>query len=425
MQTIAVPKRLDLASTLTFVRRINELVPDDAYCFDFADLSWIYPFGMLFAAQAIKNLKSRNPGCEIRCERAIWEEAPSYAAHMGFFNAFGFSFGNKPGFKAGTNTYIPITYVPAKQLSSRDAIEEISLELARQLTMEDSGILVDALTYSFREMIRNVIEHSQSTTLAYCAQYWPAKGSVELAILDTGIGLRNSLSQNPNLPMKSDQDAIKYALMPGVSGKIYEGVKPSNDVWQNSGYGLYMNYRLCNEGGNFFICSGDRGLYRTSGNDNLYYETTFQGTALRLRLDTKNLSNISLMLKRFGDEGEIVARGIGLGAIPKASTMSRMLKDNFKIDYQIEIGDTVRHRQFGEGTVTEKKAEPQGEMLWVAFNGGRKKKVLSKDVMLINEDTFTYVRDTIEMYETVEDLTVISITDEYPDDASEDSFFDF
>ena len=71
--------------------------------------------------------------------------------------------------------------------------------------------------------------------------------TVEIAIIDRGVGLRPTLSRNPHLTIASDHDAIMYALSPGISGKFYEGVRiDRNNPYQNSGFGLYMNCRLCN-----------------------------------------------------------------------------------------------------------------------------------------------------------------------------------
>jgi len=385
----------------------------------------MYPFGMLFIAQSVKSLRKKYPSCEIVCDNIDLDGAASYAAHMAFFTSCGFPIGNNPSFRPGSTTYIPITYAYASQLRSRDEIEDISLGLAKQLTMSNDGKLVDALSYSFREIIRNVIEHSESKTFAYCAQYWPTKDLVEVAILDTGIGLRKSLSDNPHLQLKSDKDAIKLALMPGISGKNYEGVKQQpDDHWQNSGYGLYMNYRLCNEGGSFFICSGQSGMSRTTDNKSDYHDTNFSGTALRLRMNTRNLLSVSSMLDQFRHEGQSHARKFGKGAVLNASTMSVMLKDNFKLlAEQIKVGDTIRHQKFGNGVVTEKQITLQGEMLWITFDGGRRKKVLSVDVFIISEDH----QLTSEEIESSDFMDSLSENSSLPPDENHDanSFDDF
>lgn len=399
MARISAPSRLNLENALEFARKISKLSYRKEFEFDFQRLSWVEPFGMLFVAQAMKNLQSQYHDSKF-IAYINHDNATSYAAYMSFFTACGLDYGNNPGFRSSGSTYIPITYVQAGQLNSRDNIQDIAHELAEQLSQRTSGKLVDIFSYSFREMIRNVIEHSESKNLGYCAQYWPRKDRVELAILDTGIGLRKSLSQNPHLNLTDDSDAIKYALMPGISGKTYQGVKlRPDDVWQNSGYGLYMNYRFCNEGGDFFICSGEKGLYRRVENHtNLYMDTNFSGTALRLCIDTSSLSDINAMLQRFKNDGEAFAKRNGNGAILTASTMSQMLRDNFKsIKVPIDVGNTVKHQQYGEGIVEEKLiVPPYGEMLWVLFKGGRRKKVETKNVVLIEQDTVTYLDDGYE-----------------------------
>jgi hypothetical protein len=427
LQSILVPRNLDLRSALHFGNKIEELLPQDEICFDFGELQWVYPFGMLFLAQAVKNLRNRFPDCLIHCENLNDSRATSYAAHVSFFTSCGFSIGNDPGFRSSSSTYIPITYARSSQLRTTNAIEDISRELAEQLAQQSSGSIVDVLEYSFREMIRNVIEHSESPILGYCAQYWPKNGQVEVAILDSGIGLRQSLSENPHLPLESDRDAVKYALMPGISGKTYTGVRiRPTDVWQNSGYGLYMNYRLCNQGGSFFICSGTRGLYRSAESENTYYETNYKGTALRLKLNVDALGDVKRLLKQFSDEGEYHAKRLGLGAMPTASTMSKMLRDNFRsVDVKVEVGDTVRHRQFGEGNVTEKLVTPQGEMLWISFNGGRRKKILTKDVIVIARDGETFSNEEFEIHDMVEIIDFDDFDGETKSpEVDEDSFFD-
>lgn len=419
MVHIYAPPRLNLENAVQFAKQISELPYHPEFQFDFRRLLWIEPFGMLFTAQAMKHLHQRYPDSRLLAY-INRENATSYAAYMSFFTACGLDYGNNPGFRSSGSTYIPITYMQANQLTSKAAIEDIAEEFARQLAHQPSGKLVDIFSYSFREIIRNVIEHSDSMTLGYCAQYWPSKDRVELAILDTGIGLRQSLSQNPNLTLADDSDAIKYALMPGISGKTYEGVKlRPNDIWQNSGYGLYMNYRFCNEGGDFFICSGSKGLYRNVNNDqNHYFNVQYAGTALRLCINTAQVQNVSKMLERFKNEGETAARSFGLGAVLTASTMSQMLKDNFKsIKVQIQVGDTVKHRQYGEGEVTEKVIVPPfGEMLWVTFKGGRRKRVETKDVILLDRGEVVYEDDLENSVSDEDDLP--------PNFSFEDSEFD-
>lgn len=78
--------------------------------------------------------------------------------------------------------------------------------MAAMLCGSDSGAVFDTLTYSVRELMRNVVEHSEAKQFGICAQYWPTKGRVEVAILDRGIGLRESLKNNPHLDVTDDKE---------------------------------------------------------------------------------------------------------------------------------------------------------------------------------------------------------------------------
>ena len=101
---------------------------------------------------------------------------------------------------------------------------------------------------------------------------------MEVAILDVGLGVRHGLRNNPDLNITSDRDALHLALLPGISGKMYRGVKRrSNDAWQNSGFGLYMTSRICRAGGSFFIASSGAGMLLDSGGKH-DRETSYQAT---------------------------------------------------------------------------------------------------------------------------------------------------
>lgn len=98
-----------------------------------------------------------------------------------------------------------------------------------------------------RELIRNVLEHSQSENFWYTGQYQPTKGIVEVAILDEGIGMKKSSMKNRKLSIKDDEDAIRLAIQAGISKS---GVgRVGRDEYDNSGFGLYMITNFCRKGG--------------------------------------------------------------------------------------------------------------------------------------------------------------------------------
>lgn len=263
----------------------------------------------------------------------------SYPAHMGFFQAFGLNHGNAPGEAPGSSTYIPLTLLDVADIEQEavrrflnpgDVIEEKAAQIAQLLIRQAEGNLIDTLTFSIREIMRNVVEHSGSGVIEYCGQYWPTQNMVEVAILDVGEGVRYGLRNNPDLNITCDRDALHLALLPGVSGKMYRGVKRrSNDAWQNSGFGLYMTSRICRAGGSFFIASNNAGILLDNAGKH-DRQTSYQGTALRLRFNTSALTNYDEMLARFRRDGYAAAQHFAGDQAIAPSLASTMLARDFQ-----------------------------------------------------------------------------------------------
>jgi anti-sigma regulatory factor (Ser/Thr protein kinase) len=333
--TFAVPKDHVLEKILEFGSDLADFTGEaEEYVFDFQGKGLETPFGMLYLAFVIRNFMEKHPGAAFV---PIQYEERDYAAHMGYFHACGFDLGNLPGQAHGSDTYLPITIMPVSKLKEQarqefrevgEVIEDHSKKLSVILLQQADDGLVEILTYTFRELIRNIIEHSQSETLAYCAQFRRKAKQAEIAILDTGIGIRAALSNNPNLQIRTDREALNLALMPGISGKFFKGIRKSPyDVWQNSGYGLFAVSRLCGHGGKFTICSGDTTL-ALKPNQKDYHRSAFQGTALRISLSNADTKNTGAALARIMKEGKALEKEFGATGA-EAATASKMLSSEF------------------------------------------------------------------------------------------------
>lgn len=336
--TIIVPTSLNLTNAINFCNQLWRQEEAEKFIFNFSYLGLVEPFTIAYVSSEIKRFVVSRSSNGIKFQ-AINYKNKTYAAHMGFFKAFGLQFGNAPGEANGSKHYIPLTILNAEELKQEaidsseyvgQIIEERSNDLAKILTQEDDSDLVETLTFSFREIMRNVIEHSNSEVLEFCAQYWPTKHKVEIVVLDSGIGIKESLSQNPYLTINDDRDAIQLSLMPSISGKMYKGVKKDKkNVWQNSGFGLYMTNRICRDGGSFFVCSNGAGLLLTKGKKQ-DFSTTFRGTAIRMIIDTRNVSDLNKRLEKYRDVGHRIAQKISeAGSYIEASAASMMLSKDF------------------------------------------------------------------------------------------------
>lgn len=336
--TIHFPNSPSLDAVLDFCDKVFLTPQEYKVVIDFTLMGRIEPFSMLYVAKILRDYSTiNNNGC-IWCKNYKDKE---YAAHMGFFKAFWLDFGKKPGEAFGSNTYLPVTSwnlsdIKEEALDSwepeQQIIEKRSEELALKLTQQEDGNLVETITYSLREILRNILEHSDSYDLWYCAQYWPLYQKAEIAILDSGKGIKEALSGNPHLKITSHSDAIQQALLPGISGKAFKGKKINrNDPWHNSGFGLYMTSRLCRNGGEFFICSGDHGiLLNERGKKHYQLKHYFKGTAVKMVLSTDRLGSLSEMLETYREDGFKIAKQIRSIGCVSASSASLMLSKDFK-----------------------------------------------------------------------------------------------
>lgn len=351
--TIRVPESLTAFTAYPFCKALQEQRPTEELIFDFSRTTHVEPFGMLVVASEIERCVASHPEAKFTCKNY---QNMRYAAHMGFFKSFGLDFGRSPGEAFGSRNYIPLTYFQSSELKRAaasqgldvgDEIEVQSQRLSTTLAGVDTGEVFETLSYSIREIIRNVVEHAQVERFGFCAQYWPTKGRAEVAILDRGIGLRQSIQANPHIDASTDKSAINYALMPAVSGKAFKGSRnlEKRGHWTNSGFGLYLTNRICRNGGNFFIASGDTGMLLTSGkNGKRYLKTSLCGTAVRMTIQTKNLDALRDALAKYRADGFDIQRKYKEIVSIDPSAASLMLSQDFDLTLWDKLLANLRGR---------------------------------------------------------------------------------
>lgn len=338
--TIRVPEHLTAFTVYPFCEQLQKQRPTEELVFDFSRTKTVEPFGMLVAASEIERCVASHPEAKFTCKNF---QHMTYAAHMGFFKSFGLDFGRNPGEAVGSRNYLPLTYFRSTDLQRSaiyaghdvgDEVEAHSKRLTQTLVGESEGEMFETLSYSIREIMRNVVEHATVDQFGVCAQYWPTKGRAEVAIVDRGIGLRESIKANPHIDASTDKQAINYALMPAVSGKAFKGARrlEKRGPWTNSGFGLYMTNRICRNGGTFFIASGDTGMLLTSGKGGKrYIPTCLNGTAVRLSIRTENLGTLKDALARYRADGLQIQKKYEEIVSIDPSSASLMLSDDFDL----------------------------------------------------------------------------------------------
>lgn len=331
-QMILVPD-LNYSSALDFTFDINGYVLKEGEVFDFSNVHNCDPFPMLISSAAIRQLRRKSDVKKCKAENCN----NTYAQHMRFYKAIGIDKGRDLDENYGNSNYLPITRLIMDDLRN-DGIK--NLERIQEVIVRKSKAMANVLsrgndsfkkwlTYVLTEIMRNIPEHSQAGEIWYCAQYWPSYDLVELAILDEGIGVRQSLLSNYAYEglVSDDYEALKLALNPGISRTFAPGSENiSNDEWKNSGYGLYMVSRLCEAlGGSFIIASGDSSVRLDSSRKSIIYQHChIQGTAIQIRIKPSKIKNYESIARRILTEGEKSVIG-NERAIKAASKSTRSL----------------------------------------------------------------------------------------------------
>ncbi len=332
---------LETIESLQFANELNALKMDDQFII-YANMNWVRPFGMLLAACSLRQFRDKYSHIPFYIENNIKKESISYASHMGFFKAVSdkIQFGKEPGEATGNDNYIPITQIDLHQLHKDnirngqmiemgDAIEIKSSELAKILSRENREMHV-LITYLIREILRNIPEHADCNKAWICGQYW-SNNTAEIAIVDEGIGIKNSLQRNSvyRRYIETDEDAIISAIKAGIS-QTFQPSKPnpSQRPWANSGFGLYMVSGICKElQGTFCLASGNKYLFINGDSYVELGDTSFKGTAVKMTISTQDLIYSQEIIDKISRQGEKEARTVR-NTFKKASIPSKGLMDN-------------------------------------------------------------------------------------------------
>lgn len=327
---ILMPTCLNLETALEFYKLL-QVQDSDRYTFNYKNLGNVEPFGMLVVGSLVRRFFDEKKDSADIFDSNYDEK--NYAAHMGYFKSVYLNFGKDPGEAPGSSTYIPITKLNADDIRMEAArngipigemIEAKSKDMAVMLSRADYE-LCEYLTYSIRELMRNIVEHSQSNEIWFAGQYWPTRNLVEIAILDEGIGISASLSENPRVNFNNAREALLLAIEPGISGKVHRrSNRRRQDPWRNSGYGLFMTSSICQRGGDFTLCSGSKAIHLV-GDQVTTIDTEFEGTVVRMRIDTSRITSLTQVLDELNNEGSRRARENSEHSVLSASRVSRML----------------------------------------------------------------------------------------------------
>jgi len=98
--------------------------------------------------------------------------------------------------------------------------EEVGMMVKKVLILNHVNTSISEVSNAVSELVDNFARHSKETLAAFHMQYYPNKEEFTLAIADCGIGIRRSLSSNPeysDLANEPHHIAAIKAFEPGVT----------------------------------------------------------------------------------------------------------------------------------------------------------------------------------------------------------------
>lgn len=208
-----------------------------------ANKNWIsvHPMVLSMVTALGLSLGTKNIHCE-----PFEAKSKHYFARMGMFKILGIASGIKMHEHESAGRFIPLTII-----KDSDELTVFITEIVPLLHLNPTQ--AEPIKYVVSELVRNVFEHSESPYGAIlCAQYYPDVNRIRIGIADTGIGIKKSMSQAYNV--ESDMEAIKLALVPGITGTTTK----IGGTETNAGAGLFFIKSIAKVSRDLFmIYSGD------------------------------------------------------------------------------------------------------------------------------------------------------------------------
>jgi signal transduction histidine kinase len=174
-------------------------------------------------------------------------------------------------------------YLPLKPVTDRDAVNQYARDITTIVDQQYVGAqTLGSVRLMLIELLENCFAHalvSEDLPGYTCAQAWPSGRLAQVAITDNGLGMRESLGENPELaPLLIATNSCELAT------ERYVTSKPD----RHSGYGLALARELVEQNqGNLLIISGNEAFTAGVGyTRRLDLSVPWQGTIVVLEWNT-------------------------------------------------------------------------------------------------------------------------------------------
>jgi anti-sigma regulatory factor (Ser/Thr protein kinase) len=146
-------------------------------------------------------------------------------------------------------------FIPLTVIKTSDELTAFITDMVPLLHLEPDQSR--PIKYTISELVRNVLEHSGSEEGAIvCAQYYKKSNTIRIGIVDTGVGIRKTISESHLA--HTDLEAIHLALTPGITGTT----RRERGTETNAGAGLFFIKSLATVNRDFFMVYSGNSMYK-------------------------------------------------------------------------------------------------------------------------------------------------------------------
>lgn len=209
----------------------------------------VHPVVLCMVASLGLEVIARKPTDSIHCVK-FTAASKHYFERMGLFSFLQLNSEMEITKHESSGRFIPLTQIKDSTTLSRFIEDMVPL-----LHLDAKN--AQPIKYIISELVRNVLEHSDSKHGAIvCAQYYPKPNTIRIGIVDSGVGISKTIRKSHLA--QTDLEAIRLALTPGITGTTSK----EGGTDYNAGAGLFFTKSIAKINRDFFILYSGNTLYK-------------------------------------------------------------------------------------------------------------------------------------------------------------------
>lgn len=222
-------------------------------------------------------------------------------------------------------------FIPARRINTSEELNQFITDMVPLLHTTPEQAY--PIKYVISELVRNVLEHSQSGVGAIVsAQYFKKTNRISIGVADRGIGIKSAI--NLSHSAKNDYEALNLALRPGITGTT----RKIGGTEYNAGAGLFFTKSIAKVSRDFFLIYSGETFFKLLKTKPEYYVQLFADPVLdKANFKSKGLPNW---------KGTAVGIDISMDVNQDFDNLLEMIREAYHLDVKRANKEKYRKPKF-------------------------------------------------------------------------------